>query len=488
MDLPRLTPEELFRDNFSGTSQYGILFPYGYYPLLKTIEAAMEALTPERLRAKYEAADDHLDGTLLKGLDTIDWSLLNHAHGSASDVPALLRATLSPDEDDRDFAFQLLHETIWHQGTIYQATSYVVPFLVHLLTWDETPDKASILGLLGAIATGSPRVSEESTWQKEWYAQKGRDFKAAVAAAAADVRAARDAVRRGLYRYVELMDHPQPDVRQAVNALVVTLPEAADRIVPLMNKQIMREPDSTVKAKAIDHVAAYLSSLAPSTTPTRSDFIRLFGLLVDSDDEPMMVRFAAAVALARLTPTPLADRPVQVILAAIAHPQGVDPDSPHDLRPLSQFVYEKIVVKTAVSVLAQLDLSRSVPLLMKALIRATTPEHAHIIAVILLSLALLGERFDVSYRGESVFENDTLYYASTYPRAADGVEERRYPIVVRQLAVENLTHEQRQAVSAVVENPQVWNMRSNLLEVYGLPSSRVEVRQLLAGGTVAGEP
>ena len=39
---------------------------------------------------------------MFQGIDDIDWSKLEHAHGPATDVPALLRALL--DDEEREDA------------------------------------------------------------------------------------------------------------------------------------------------------------------------------------------------------------------------------------------------------------------------------------------------------------------------------------------------------------------------------------------------
>ncbi|MDP9312576.1 MAG: hypothetical protein M3R24_17095 [Chloroflexota bacterium] len=439
-----------------------------------------EGLTPEQLIGMYQAADPRIDHTLLKGLETVDWSRLGHAHGKATDVPALLRATLSGNPHHRDFAFQLLHETIWHQGTVYQATQYVVPFLIGLLTHSETPDKAAILRLLQCLSTGYPSVSEHDSWQREWFAKQDRDFQAAVAQAADEVQQAHDAVRRGLYQYFALLHDQHTRVRRDVIPLLCTFPEAADRVLPVLQQHLNVETDHAVKAEVIEQVTAYLSSLSTLAIDTKVDFVRLFQAVVDSNQEPLIVRFAAAVALADLIPRHLPDRVIAILLDAIAAPAGVSPRYFDDPRPLNQEVCEDIVVDRATEALSFLDGPRSLPYLMQALSLAITAEHAHTIAIMLLSVAIVTERYKVSYRGVPAFEHDTVYYACVYPRAPDGVEERIYPVIVSNLVIEELTDIQRQAIKAVVGCKRVWDIRSNLLEVYGLPRSPVEVEQMLA--------
>src|SRR4051812_46666376 len=91
---------------------------------------------------------------MLEGMDRIDWALLKHAHGPATDVPGLLRSLLSEDAAVRMEALAHLHETIWHQGTVYSASAAAVPFLYELLTHADVQDKDGIVSLLGCVATG----------------------------------------------------------------------------------------------------------------------------------------------------------------------------------------------------------------------------------------------------------------------------------------------------------------------------------------------
>src|SRR5687768_15723996 len=108
-------------------------------------------MTPEDLVATYEFAPDP---PALAGLSEVDWSAVEHAHGPATDIPAMLRATMSDNPKHRDFAWALLFETVWHQGTIYSASAAVVPFLHRQLKADGFLDQSSAAQLLAAITDG----------------------------------------------------------------------------------------------------------------------------------------------------------------------------------------------------------------------------------------------------------------------------------------------------------------------------------------------
>jgi len=96
----------------------------------------------------------------LANLDSIPWDKIHHAYGAATDVPQLLRALLSRVGAKREKALRELYGNLWHQHTIYEATSYAVPFLVALLDAPETPHKAEIAIYLANLFLAQTGESE----------------------------------------------------------------------------------------------------------------------------------------------------------------------------------------------------------------------------------------------------------------------------------------------------------------------------------------
>jgi hypothetical protein len=88
------------------------------------------ALTPDH------AEDVPID---LSGLDEIPWADLEHAHGSAEDVPDLLRALADPFGDWDRTLDELFGDNLLHQGTCYSATAPALPFLTRLITSGALP-------------------------------------------------------------------------------------------------------------------------------------------------------------------------------------------------------------------------------------------------------------------------------------------------------------------------------------------------------------
>ncbi len=111
----------------------------------------------------------------LAGLDGIDWAGLDHAYGSAEDVPALLRALRSPDEEERGEAFGELFTNIYHQGSRYPASAVAVPFLLALASDPGTPERGWPLYLATALAIGFDEAHLPSGVAiAEWRAEAAR--------------------------------------------------------------------------------------------------------------------------------------------------------------------------------------------------------------------------------------------------------------------------------------------------------------------------
>lgn len=94
----------------------------------------------------------------LRKVYAIDWAQLRHAYGAADDVPELIEDLLDDDEATRQEALNEFCSNIYHQGTIYEATAYAVPFFLELMTNQEVETvKLDLFALLCAIYDGHYR-------------------------------------------------------------------------------------------------------------------------------------------------------------------------------------------------------------------------------------------------------------------------------------------------------------------------------------------
>lgn len=81
-----------------------------------------------------------------------DWSKLEHARGSAEDIPEIL-ARLSPDPDSR--AMDELWERVCRFGEVYSASLPVLPHLLEIISTWEPKARVFPLSIAGYIVVGS---------------------------------------------------------------------------------------------------------------------------------------------------------------------------------------------------------------------------------------------------------------------------------------------------------------------------------------------
>ena len=159
---------------------------------------------------------------MLEGLDRVDWKTLRHAYGAAADVPELIRALLSEDPAERKAAIHELFGNIYHQGTVYEASSYAVPFLMELLASPSTPDHESVACLLASIASGTGyfevHASDENSREK-WQQILGKEGRSLERELEME-RVVKEAVRleavKALPMLVPFLSSLEPEVRMSI--------------------------------------------------------------------------------------------------------------------------------------------------------------------------------------------------------------------------------------------------------------------------------
>ena len=104
----------------------------------------------------------------LIGLELIPWEKLQHAYGSAKNIPNDLRRLVSVNEKERGGAIWRLFGSIYHQGTLYTATAYAVPFILRILQNTALPNRGAVAELIAAMAesAGYDKATIQKAWQE----------------------------------------------------------------------------------------------------------------------------------------------------------------------------------------------------------------------------------------------------------------------------------------------------------------------------------
>lgn len=107
----------------------------------------------------------------LAELDEVDWSQLEHCYGKGAMSPGPgwdfstklegdVARSLAALGTDPSRALNALSSNTCHQGTVYQATAYAVPFIAAVAAGDVSEEiRTPLLALLGDIAIGASRVA-----------------------------------------------------------------------------------------------------------------------------------------------------------------------------------------------------------------------------------------------------------------------------------------------------------------------------------------
>jgi hypothetical protein len=205
---------------------------------------------------------------MFEGLDAIDWAALRHAYGEASDVPATLRRLVSDDESVRQEALSDLCGTIWHQGTVYEATVPAIPFLYSLLTIDGPHDKPGIVALLTVIADGRgyyqvhAKEERDSSVLAAVLARRDTTLEEELKREANYVERIRAAICEGLSLLLPYLRDPSEEIRRFVAIALAEYPERREQSLPALRAAVEVEQDADALAemeKAIEKLAVSAS-------------------------------------------------------------------------------------------------------------------------------------------------------------------------------------------------------------------------------------
>jgi hypothetical protein len=232
---------------------------------------------------------------MLEGLDTIPWGDIEHAYGSAADVPSLLRELLDPDPEVRGKTLGILYSNVFHQGTRFPASAHVIPFFIEMCASPDVPDRGDLLRYWGSLITGYFSVLERPCWGD---GERIHDQGQVITPVPGDIwwgdyaatlhQVYRESVK-GHEVVCSLLDDEDHAVRAGAAWVLACLPTIAPASSPRLQARVRVEPSGWVRAG----IAFALGELGASV-PLRS--------IIAHDASPA-ARCMAACQLARIEPT-----------------------------------------------------------------------------------------------------------------------------------------------------------------------------------------
>lgn len=272
----------------------------------------------------------------LAGLDSVDWSKLSHAYGSADDVPQLLRKLQSADPKDYEDAIYELYGNIYHQGTRYSASIAAVPFLYGLLDTKATKDRLQIVQLLVHLALGDvfdkvPQGIDLEKWQKQVAEMKEPDYidrqrqklNEYIAGAQDDAERRRrqnlmdfdedfetaiehakidwdvyQAVQKGLSSIIHCLQDESPGVRLEAAFTLAFFPERSAEITEALSGIYDRETHCAVRSTAVLAIAVlHAASESSLKLPVIKKLRNYYQAVRVRNDVGDLVKWSCAAAL-----------------------------------------------------------------------------------------------------------------------------------------------------------------------------------------------
>jgi hypothetical protein len=259
-----------------------------------------------------------MEQTMLERLSAFDWSKLTHAYGSAHDVPQLLRDLTSHDEEVCRGALGMLYTTIYHQGTVYQASAYAVPFLLELVQQEEIQEREGLLHLLAHLAGGNAYLRQHMQFSTD---EQKHDpaFQKQLEEEVFWVDSTHQAVKAGIPLYLELLTHQDVKIRMHAIYLLSHFRSEITQVLPHLSIRFEHEKDQKKYACLLYAVSVLIRDHS-------EDYLDAFHLLEQSLDESEteLIRVAAAMAVILTGSQTLPSRVLDVLLEAIMHPDTVE--------------------------------------------------------------------------------------------------------------------------------------------------------------------
>jgi HEAT repeat protein len=194
---------------------------------------------------------------MMDDLDDIPWGELQHAFGAASDVPSLLRSLGSGDRQVRDAALTELWNNIWHQGTVYEATPFALPFLIRLLQGQDHPHRGSIACLVASIIAGRGYYEVHAPFFKS---TRPGEFDSEIQREQAIVAEVQRIGVGALPSLIPFLTDSEAEVRATVAEALGCYPSRADELVPLLQRAVSVEEDENARERIQESLDRILAS------------------------------------------------------------------------------------------------------------------------------------------------------------------------------------------------------------------------------------
>lgn len=231
---------------------------------------------------------------MFEKLDHVNWSALEHAYGTAEDVPEQIRNLASLESEDREKALIFFWCKVIHQGTVCSATPQTIPFLLEIIESPLGENKAELLEIICAFASASscPEYSPD---------QPGT------------IEQCRCEVSKGWRKYLDVLALADESLRCCAALALGHCTEHATGIVYHLKAHLADETSPLVSA-------SMLLCIGKLAAAANVDYLTIF----TRNSSKAVVRFSAALSLAQTLKGSCPDDVLNVLIEYLNDPSVVD--------------------------------------------------------------------------------------------------------------------------------------------------------------------
>jgi hypothetical protein len=409
-------------------------------------------------------------------VDSIDWDHLEHAYGPASDIATLLKQISTAKGRKLHEPIGELCSRVLHQGTIYSASPPAAHALIEMLSAAAAPEKAIFYELLTGFCEAARQAFAD-----------GRAIPCHAGGDPVDGREIEREIRVASRTFVPDLTHADPAIRNNAVSVLTAFPDAEPGIARVVRERWPAETDTNVRIAIITGLDRLRDSF--------SDWPEFLATALSIEGDPhnrFLLRRAQLTALKTSADTTVVDDLLENFVKA---------RGPGDY-PLADD-------SGLFDALDTLGRDRNIGALLAALHLTTDHDQLRILAAQLLRIVFDDQRTGWGATASSLVNADgsrppsrdlasatsrmilRMILWKVFPFARRWRMRRMSrskPKGMRKVdywglngqAPElpaQLTETQRKVLLAFTEKAELWQFRTNLWELFGLPSDAEALRQ-----------
>lgn len=361
------------------------------------------------------------------------WETLQHAYGAAGDVPALLEQIAASKGRKMNELLGELCARVLHQGTIYSASAPAVRALIQMIPDVGEPDRSIYYGLLATFADSARMAIEDGP------APPGH-----VGGHPRDGAAVRKELNEARSFFESKLADPDDEVRIEIVQVLTAFRDGDAASAMAVRKRYLAEEHLDLRYTILEGLTRVRAAF--------SDWPDFLGIALDRESEPenrFLVRYAQVVESGK-----------------DAEPSAVEDLIACFVCPSSTSAYPFTGDQRFFEAIHLLGPDRELSALLKAVVMGEGEKVLRVVAEHLLRL---------------VFEDQRTRWGRTASSKDKGIRNIEY-WGLKGAAPDppmRLNEAQRAALAALAAKPGLWEFRTNLWALFGLPDNSAELQRFV---------